>query len=131
MERSFVSSEREHWQGNGNWKVDSDLTAFDLVLELSGCGARFGEDGTPITPFIPVDQIDALLQGVDVKADQDWAEDFFLVASHVSFDLVNDCGAHEVAFGVLWVNEITAIQKNLSTFLRSGFNDAYDSVLEL
>ena len=55
-----------------------------------GPGAR--EDGDAVAVFVGVDERDGVVNGVDVEADEDGAEDLFCVAFHVRLDVGDDCG---------------------------------------
>lgn len=88
----LISSERKHGQGHRDGNVDTQLAGFDVLLESGGGGAGGGEDGGAVAVFVCVCECDGVVEGVDVEADQDGAEDFFFVAGHVGCDVGDDCG---------------------------------------
>ena len=53
-----------------------------------------------LTPLVGIDKIDSFIKSVDFHGDQDWAEDFFLVTSHVWLGTGNNC----------WSNKITLFE---------------------
>lgn len=89
----LVAGEREHGKGDGDGDVDSNLAGLDLLLEACrGCtGAR--EDGGAVAVFVCVDEGDGVVEGGDVEADEDGAEDLLLVAGHFGGDVCDDGGA--------------------------------------
>ena len=88
----LISGERKHGQGHGDGHVDTQLAGFDVLLESGGGGAGGGEDGGAVAVFVCVCECDGVVEGVDVEADQDGAEDFLFVAGHVGRDVCDDCG---------------------------------------
>ena len=77
----LIAGEAEHGQRDGDGDVDADLAGLELLLEAGGRRAGGGEDGDAVAVFVGVDQVDGFVEGVDVEADEDGAEDFFLVAA--------------------------------------------------
>jgi len=59
--RFLISSKAEHWKWYWNSKVNSNLTGFDLMLELSGGGSGFSHNRNTISKLVCVDQIDGFL----------------------------------------------------------------------
>jgi len=88
----LVSREAEHRQWDRDGHIDAHLAGLDVLLEVRGGGAAAREDGDAVAVFVGVDEIYGFIDGVDVQADEDGAEDFFGVASHVGFDVRNDRG---------------------------------------
>lgn len=86
----LVPREAEHGQRNRDWDVDAHLAGFDVLLETRGGAAGPGKDGDAVAVFVGVDQGNGLVDGGDVDADEDGAEDFFGVAPHVRFYIGDD-----------------------------------------
>lgn len=89
----LVTGEGEHGQWHGDGDVDAQLAGLDVLLEARGGGAGAGEDGGAVAVFVGVDHVDGVVEGFDVKADQDGSEDLFLVALHVGGNVGDDSGA--------------------------------------
>ena len=89
----LVASEREHGEGDGDGNVDSNLAGLDLLLEAGRGCARACEDGGAVAVFVGVDEGDGVVEGGDVEADEDGAEDFLLVAGHLGGYVCDDSGA--------------------------------------
>ena len=64
LEGSSRASEGEHWEWHGYGHIDAHLTHIDLALEFPGSGSRCGEDGSPVTIGIGVDDVDSLIMKV-------------------------------------------------------------------
>lgn len=77
------------WYGN----IDTDLTGFDISLESSGDTTIAREYSDAIAILVCVYEVDGIVEGRDVYADEDWAKDFFGVAAHMRFDVCDHCGA--------------------------------------
>ncbi len=91
--RLLVPREREHGQRNRYRHVDADLAGLDIALEARGGAAIAREDGDAVAVFVGVDELHGVVDGGDVNADEDGAEDFFGVAAHVGFDVCDYGGA--------------------------------------
>lgn len=89
----LIAREAEHGQWNRDGDIDADLAGFDVLLEARGGAAGAGEDGDTVAVFVCVDEGDGFVDGGDVDADEDRAEDFLRVASHVGFYVGDDGGA--------------------------------------
>lgn len=89
----LVASEGEHGKGDGDGNVDSNLAGLDLLLEASRGCAGACEDGGAVAVFVGVDEGDGVVEGGDVEADEDGAEDFLLVAGHLGGYVCDDGGA--------------------------------------
>jgi hypothetical protein len=87
----LVAGEAEHGQGDGDGDVDADLAGLDVLLEVGGRRAGAGEDGDAVAVLVGVDERDGVVDGVDVQAYEDRAEDLFRVAFHVRLDVGDDC----------------------------------------
>ena len=125
----LVTSEGEHGQRYGDGHIDANLAGLDVAAERLGCRARLGEDGNTVTVFVLVDQIDGVVNGLDVKADKDRAENLLLVAGHVSGDVGDDGRTHKVAIGVLLVLVVAAVEENRGALLLGAVNEAQDTLL--
>lgn len=91
--RLLIARKAKHRQRDWDRHVDTDLASFNFFLELAGRGAGAGEDGGTVAILVLVDEFDGFVQAVDVEADEDRAEDFFLVAAHVLLYVCDDCWA--------------------------------------
>jgi len=96
-----------------------------------GSWARSSENGSSVTPLVSVDQVNSLLEGVDIKYDQDGTENFFLVNSHVSCDVFDDSRGNEISLRILRMLVFSAVKQYVSTFFLSSSYELYDSVLEV
>jgi hypothetical protein len=83
----LIPCEAEHRQGHGDRDVDAQLADIHVLLELGGGGAGAGEDGGAVAVGVGVYEVDGGVDGVDVEADEDGAEDLFGVAFHVRLDV--------------------------------------------
>jgi len=129
-ERVLVSGEGEHGKGDGDGNVDTNLTGVDFMLELSGSGSRLGEEGATITPTVFIDELDGFFEGVNSDDTEDGAEDFFIVALHTGFNVIEDSGSNEVTLGVFRMDEASTIEGNLGAFLFSRVDVTNDSFLQ-
>lgn len=129
--RLLVTGEGEHGQRDGDGHIDSNLSGLNVATEGLGRGTRLGEDGDSVTVFVLVNQLNGIVNGLDVQANQDGTEDLLGVAGHVGGDVGDDGGANKVAVGVLLVLVVTAVEENGSALLLSGVNDAQDALLAL
>jgi len=57
----LVPAPREHWQGHGNWDVNSDLSHVDLSLEFPSSSARLSEDGGSVTILVLIDDLEGFV----------------------------------------------------------------------
>jgi len=57
LERVFVSGEGEHRKGDGDGEIDTDLSSFDVVLEVSGGRPGFGEYGGSVSVSVGVNEV--------------------------------------------------------------------------
>jgi hypothetical protein len=89
----LVTGEREHGQGDGDGDVDADLAGFNVLLEARGGRAGASEDGGSVAVLVLVDEFNGVVQRGDVEADEDGAEDFLLVASHIRGHVGDDSWA--------------------------------------
>ena len=71
--------------------IDTNLPSLDMLGEFTRRTAALGEDGNAVAVFVCVDDIDGFVERVDVQADEDGTEDFFLVARHVFRYVGDDC----------------------------------------
>lgn len=90
----LVTGEGEHGQWHGDGDVDTQLAGLDVLLEAGGGGAGAGEDGGAVAVLVGVDHVDGVVEGLDVQADEDGAEDLLLVALHVGGDVGDNGGAN-------------------------------------
>ncbi len=70
--------------------VDANLAGLDLTLEASGGGTGTGKDGSAVSIFVLVDELNSIVDGLNVEANEDGPEDLLSVASHVRFYIGND-----------------------------------------
>lgn len=70
--------------------VDTELAGFELALEAGGGGAGGGEDCGAVAVFVGVNEGDGVVEGGDFETDEDRAEDFLTVTSHVWLDASDD-----------------------------------------
>ena len=89
----LVPREAKHGQRYGDRDIDTDLAGFNLLLEAGGRAAGAGENGDAVAVFVGVDEGDGIIDGGDVDADEDGAENFGRVALHVGFYVCDDRGA--------------------------------------
>jgi len=89
----LVAGEREHGEGDRDGNVDSNLAGLDLLLEAGRRCAGACEDGGAVAVFVGVDEGDGVVEGGDVEADEDRAEDFLFVAGHLGGYVCDDGGA--------------------------------------
>jgi len=68
------------------------------------------------------------LKSIGSHTNQNWTEDFLLIASHVGGNIVDDSWSNKVSLGEFGVNKVTAIKDNLGTFSRGGLDDPNDSI---
>ena len=120
-------------------------------MEARGGAAGAGEDGDAVAVFVGVDEGDGVFDGGDVDADEDGAEDFFGVASHVGFHVGDDRGAdlgicgqygmelslkgftqencvvvYPVAVWILLGLVAPSVEQDSSTFFLCARDDAFD-----
>ena len=93
----LITGEGEHGEWDRDGDVDADLAGLDLVGEATGGGAIGGETGGTVTPGVGVDQVNRLVKGLHFHSDQNGAEDFLLVASHVGLGASDDGRTDKVA----------------------------------
>lgn len=129
--RLLVAGEGEHGQRHGDGHVDAHLTGLDVLAERLGSGARLCEDGNAVAVLVLVDELNGVVDSLDIEAHQHGAEDLLLVAGHVGSDVGDDGGSDEVAVGVLFRLEATAVEQDCSTLLLGAVNDAQDALLAL
>lgn len=125
----FVASEREHGKRNRDGNVDSDLTALNFTLEFVSCRSGSCENSATVSVFVSVDEVNSFLKSIDVKADQNRAEYFFLVAGHIGSDVVDNGGSNEVALRVLRMNVLGAIKDKFCTLGNCRFAKTKNSFL--
>lgn len=81
-DRFLVSCEAEHWKGNWKRDIDPHLARLNLLLESARCSARRCEYGHTIAIFIPIDQINSVVQCRAVETHKHWSKYLLLVACH-------------------------------------------------
>jgi len=101
--------------------VDSDLSGLDVALESGGSGTAVGEDGNSVTVLVGIDQLDGVLKGIDVEADEDGTEDFLGVALHASGDVGEDGGANLNTISNGRFGGLSALQGGSLTKLPLGY----------
>jgi len=60
-ETALATSERKHRERNRDWQIDTDLTTFDVMLEFPGTVTISGEDRTPISIRVLVNEVNGVL----------------------------------------------------------------------
>lgn len=108
--RCLVACEGEHGKGNWDGQVDANLAGLDLILELTSSVAIFGKDRHTISPFTGVDKVNGFLSSVYAHNIHDRTEDFFIVAGHALFAVVNNGRANPVTLGVASNSRVAAIK---------------------
>lgn len=125
----LVTGEGEHGQGHGDRYIDTNLSGLNVATERLGRRSGSRKDGDAVSVLVLVDQVNGIVDGVDVEADQDGAKDLLLVAGHVGSDVGDDGRADKVAVGVLGVLVAAAIEEDGGTLLLSAVNEAHDALL--
>ncbi|KAJ6446052.1 CMGC/SRPK protein kinase [Purpureocillium lavendulum] len=125
----LVAGEGEHGQRDGDGHVDADLAGLDVAAERLGRGAGAREDGNAVAVLVLVDELDGVVDGVDVEAHEDGAEDLLPVARHVGRHVGDDGGADEVAVGVLLGLEAAAVEQHRGALLLGAGDEALDALL--
>lgn len=115
-EGTLATGEGEHGKRNGNGKVDTNLTTFNVMLEVSSSRTGSGEDGGTVTPLIVVNELDGFFKSVNVNNTKSRSEDFFLVTGHMRLNVVNNGGTNEVTLRVLGILVSSTVQGEGSTF---------------
>lgn len=69
------------------------MTSLDILLESGSSGSTVCEHCDTVSVSVAVDQLDGVLEGVDVEADENGSKDLFLVAFHRGGDIGEDCWA--------------------------------------
>mmetsp|Transcript_36568 Transcript_36568/g.32785 ORF Transcript_36568/g.32785 Transcript_36568/m.32785 type:complete len:201 (+) Transcript_36568:437-1039(+) len=100
------------------------------MLEFSSITTRSGEDSTSITPTVVVNNFNSFIERVSSDNNQNRTKDFFFVAFHISFDVIDNGWANKVAFRILGMLVVTTINQDFSTFLFSILNDSSDSLMK-
>jgi hypothetical protein len=90
-DRLLVASETEHGKRNRNGNVDAKLTGLELLLKQCSRCTGTSEDSSAVAVRVGVDEVDGIFCGLNIEADEDRAEDLLGVASHVRFDIRDDC----------------------------------------
>lgn len=116
----LVSSEGEHWEWDWDWQVDTDLTGLNLGLILTGGVSVLCEDRGTVTPWVGVDKINSLLEGVNTDDVHDWSEDFLLVAFHIGSAVVNDGWSNPVSVWISVDLDATTVEQKFSVLLTVG-----------
>ena len=70
--------------------VNANLAGLDLTLEASGGGTRTGKYSSAVSIFVLVDELNSIVDGLNVEANEDGPEDLLSVASHMWFYVGND-----------------------------------------
>lgn len=94
----LVSCEGEHWKRNRDWKIDTDLSTFNFVLELSSSVSVLCEDSNSVTVLICINHINGFLCGVSSDNAHNRSENFFIVAFHAWFNIINNGRTDKVTF---------------------------------
>lgn len=68
------------------------MTGFNISLEPSSSATIAREYSNAVAVLVCVYELDGIVEGGDIDADEDGAEDFFGVAAHVGFDVCDYCG---------------------------------------
>lgn len=129
--RLLVTGEREHGQRDGDGHIDTNLSGLNVATEGLGRRSRLGEDGDSVTVLVLVNQLNGVINGLDVQANQDGTEDLLRVAGHFGGDVGDDGGTDKVAVGVLLVLVVAAVKEDGSSLLLGSVNDAQDALLAL
>lgn len=129
-ETVFASSEREHGERNRDRQVDADLSALNLVLELSCSVAILGEDGSTVSVGVLIYKINSILESVNAHDNHNGSEDFSVVHFHAWLDVVDDSWTNEVSVGESINLHASSVKEDFS-LLVSAFNKLLNSHLRL
>jgi len=127
-ETASSTSETEHWKWHRDWNVDADLTDIDFVCEFPGGGTVVSENSRSVSVRVLVDHIDSGIHVVSAHADEDWSEDLFFVAVHISGDSTQDGWSEKVSVRVFVNNHVSAVHDALSALGDTFSNDINGSV---
>jgi hypothetical protein len=126
----LVSSEGEHREGHGDGEINSDLAAFNFMLELSGSVSTSGEDGSSISVLACVDQVDTFLESVSSDDAEDGSEDLIIVGGSAWLAVVDDGGSDEVSLLESLYFNASSIEDDFVLF-GSFLDDCFNSGLGL
>ena len=113
QKRTFISREREHWQRNWNWDINSNLSRLSSIGEIPCKEPTFREDGGSISPGILVDDLKGLFIGFNSHNCQSWAKQLLTVSwdfPSTSRGHVNNCWTEEISIWILRMGVVSAIQ---------------------
>jgi len=116
----LVTREREHREGHRDRKVDTNLTGFDLSLELTCDVTVLGEDRSSISPSVVVDEIDGVLGSVNAYNLHDRSKDLFFIAVNASAHMVDNGWSDPVSIRIALNLDATAIEKEFAVLLAVG-----------
>ncbi len=123
----------------GNRHINTDLSGLDVLDKARRGGTGAGEDGSTVAILVLVDEVDGVIEGLDVQANEDGPEDLLFVALHVRLNVCDDgrtdlvesaldllysiagwSFAYEVAVGVLLGLEAATIEQDGGALLLSA-----------
>jgi len=85
------------------------LAGFYVVLEVSGRGSAFCENGSSVSVSVVVDDFNSFFKRVSSEDTDYGSENFGLVGFHVGFTIVDDGGSNEVSVRVLFIFVVSSI----------------------
>jgi len=116
----LVSSEGEHRKWDGKREVKTDLSGFNLSLELSHLVTVLGEASDTVTPGVLVDEFDSFFESLLADNAHDRSENFFIITGHALIASINDGGSNPVTIGVAFNLGATSIEEERGVLLTIG-----------
>ena len=86
----FVPCETEHWKWYWNWKIYTNLSCFNFMLELSCMAPRSCKYCNSISVFVIINEFNCFLQCVFSNYYHDRCKYFFIIARHSRSSMIND-----------------------------------------
>jgi len=116
----LVSSEGEHRKWDGKREVKTDLSGFNLSLELSHLVTVCGKASDTVTPGVLVNEFDSFFESVLADNAHDRSENFFIITGHALIASINDGGSNPVTIGVALNSGVTSIKEERGVLLTIG-----------
>lgn len=110
----LVSREGEHGEGDGDGKIDSNLTCLNLSLELASGMSILCEDSCSIAKLIVVNEFDGLLECRTADNLHNWSENLFLIAVNTSSHMIDNSWSDKVAIRVAWHIGLSSVEKHFT-----------------